>query len=908
MHFFQEKIMNNLFESLEQSELPYLSKAFAKFLSEQSKKESSVVLLAAAFVNYELSNGEVYLDLNAFFKAEEQFNEIDITPFKSYFDKDWQTAFSTSQVITTGEGNSPLVWDKTHHRLYLRRYWEYQKTVDDAIEKRIKSVREDLPDEITTQLNALFLPKKGETIQIPDWQKIACAIALCSKFSIITGGPGTGKTTTVTKLLALSVSLLQSEKEEKGDDSKPEILLAAPTGKAANRVSESIRKALVSLEIPEEIKALIPTKAKTIHRLLGSRVDTRLYKHNRQNKLNADIVIIDEASMVDLEMMAALLEALPENTQLILLGDKDQLSSVEPGYVFGNLCSGSENICYNDDTIAWIQKYAHENVISTEKEKSPINQQTTVLRHSYRFDKNSGIGKLAEIFNTDFKSAIETISKDDIFDKHDDLKKITNFKQLKAAVLFEKTEEKQPASYADYNKEIQNRGNYSTPDEWAENVLKAFDKFRILCAIHESPLGTDALNNKVQDWLFPDEKNTWFEGRPVMITKNDYSLGLMNGDIGIALKKEDNLKVAFLNNDDSPEKIRWFSTSRISDVQTAFALTVHKSQGSEFNHTLFVLPSPEVSVLSKELVYTAITRAISHFTLFDLKTSQGETMKNDSPTNENTDVSDDAWIDELLAWAYKNDISKEQLPSNKEDLLDLTELDLSNCELSTLPESIGNLTNLTELYLSNNQISTLPESIGNLTNLDVLYLGGNELSTLPESFGDLTDLTVLGLSSNEFSTLPDSIGKLTNLTELDLSNNQLETLPESIGNLTNLTELDLGVNQLSTLPESFGDLTDLQNLDLSNNKIDIDNIPSVVKRVLRSADVVGLKIPPLKTTLVWRESYTSIRGFSAELTEEEAELFEEDEERFFREVRYSRNQNLEWENDGDYDTYDFELE
>ena len=592
--------MNNLFNDLEKAGLPYLCKAFANFLYEQNNSEQPVVLLAGAFVSYQLNKGEVFLDLN-------KFNEINLTSLNFYFNEDWKTAFSTSKVITIGEGNSPLVWDKTHNRLYLRRYWEYQKTVNDAIEKRIELARTDLPDEITTQLEQFF----SASDITPYWQKIACAVALRSKFSIITGGPGTGKTTTVTKLLALSVLL---SRLEKGKEFKPEILLAAPTGKAANRVSESIKNALVKLKISEEIKALIPKKAKTIHRLLGSRFDTRLYKHNRQNPLIADIVIIDEASMIDLEMMAALLEALPENTQLILLGDKDQLSSVEPGYVFGNLCLGSENICYNDETIAWIQKYANETVESKAKEKSPINQQTTMLRHSHRFSLDSGIGQLANHVNSANENKL--FDTDVIFKNYTkDLKEITSFTELKNTVEGKNTELN---SYIDYKNEIQNRDDYSMPDEWAEKVLKAFDKFRILCAIHESELGTDALNNKVQDWLFPNEKNHWFEGRPIMITKNDYSLGLMNGDIGIALKIEDNLKVAFLNNDDSDKKIRWFSTSRISDVQTAFALTVHKSQGSEFNHTLFVLPSSEVNVLSKELYYTAITRAKDHFTLFNL--------------------------------------------------------------------------------------------------------------------------------------------------------------------------------------------------------------------------------------------------------------------------------------------------
>ncbi|MGB4499489.1 MAG: exodeoxyribonuclease V subunit alpha [Methylococcaceae bacterium] len=586
-------------DELNELQLPYLCKAFARFLNEQSKDEPCVVLLAAAFLSYELSRGEVYLDLKAFFETEEQFNDIDISSLKPYF-KNWEAAFSQSKkIMSSGEGNSPLVWDKENQRLYLRRYWTYQQTVDEAIAERLAPIRPELPAEITAQLHQLFPPSNIT----PDWQKIACAVALRSKFSIITGGPGTGKTTTLTKLLILLVSLMRLEKDK---NFKPKILLAAPTGKAANRVSESINNALEKLEtITPEIKALIPKKASTIHRLLGSSATSRLKKHNRHNPLIADIVIVDEASMIDLEMMAALFEALPENTQLILLGDKDQLSSVEPGYVFGNLCLDAEKDAYNQETLDWISKYTDEKIEPKPDYISAINQQTVMLKYSYRFNQDSGIGQLANFVNETYKDNM--FDTDAIFTNHPkDLHKINNFDELRTV---------SKANYGHYKNEIENPST-DNKDKWAKAVLNAFDEFRILCAVHESEFGTNALNDKVQDWLFPNTKSSfWFEGRPVMITKNDYNLGLMNGDVGIALKKDGNLQVAFFSNNDSDKKISWFSTSRISDFQTAFALTVHKSQGSEFEHTLFVLPSDDVKVLTKELYYTAITRAKSEFTL-----------------------------------------------------------------------------------------------------------------------------------------------------------------------------------------------------------------------------------------------------------------------------------------------------
>ncbi|HCT99112.1 MAG TPA: exodeoxyribonuclease V subunit alpha [Methylococcaceae bacterium] len=613
-----------LFEFLanlvERKALTHLNVAFAKFLHHEAPSASDSLLLLATLVSYRLNQGDVYLDVNALFAQPAQallpFEEVtdeDIAQLNTYLAiKNLNTLFAQSPLVSTGEGNSPLVWDAGNQRLYLRRYWRYQQTVDEKINMRVTFRAQALPEAIVERLKGLF----DKSSPYPNWQKVACALALRSRFCIITGGPGTGKTTTLTKLLALAIERHLIEHSAQS----PIILLAAPTGKAANRVNESIGRALTQLQstIPPEIAQYIPSKASTLHRLLGSRPDTRLYRYSANNRLIADIVIVDEASMVDLEMMAALLDALQDRTQLILLGDKDQLSSVEPGYVLGNLCAGAENKAYDESTLAWIKKYADVN-ITHHTQGSTVNQQTAMLLHSYRFVNTSGIGNLAHAVNT---GCVERAGK--IINNtqtYPDLRKIQNANQLREYVTTYNTS---LGSYQDYRVEIKNRPAESACiDKWALEVLKAFDRFQVLCATRQGVWGVEQVNACIEQWLFGAQP-TWYEGRPIMVTSNDYNLNLMNGDIGIALNNQDGrLQVAFI--DTTPQEnavaIRWVSPLRLAQVETAFAMTVHKSQGSEFSHVVLALPERENLVLTPKLLYTAITRAKENFTL--LESSEG---------------------------------------------------------------------------------------------------------------------------------------------------------------------------------------------------------------------------------------------------------------------------------------------
>ena len=624
----REQLLRIVSAWVERGWLRPLDRAFMLFLDELAPAPDALFLLAALLASHQLGRGHVCLDLAATLadpdetlslppegEAKDALGPLPSRILARRTLDDWRRRVAASPLVGGGPGESPLVLDG--NRLYLRRYWQYEQQVAQAISERLRQPVL-LAGDLRGPLDALF-PDQADANR-PDWQKIACALAARGAFTVITGGPGTGKTTTVVRLLAL----LQNAALQEGQ--KLRIRLAAPTGKAAARLTESIGLALTKL--PEAMRREIPAEAVTLHRLLGAKAGTRHLRHHAGNPLHADLVVIDEASMVDLEMMAALLNALPKQTRLVLLGDKDQLASVEAGAVLGDLCRDAGR--YPADTVAWISATTGEEVGAFQGDAGGLARQIALLRASHRFRADSGIGQLAWAVNA---GDVETTAQ--IWERQPPCRDIARVHlhgpddpRLGEFALEGGGGHFPGGSAVGYRHYLEvMRRQRPVPDavpeaygQWAQAVLDAFDQFQLLCALRRGLWGVDGLNRRIAEALHRaeliEQPRGWYEGRPVLVTRNDYGLGLMNGDTGVALRfiedGEAKLRVAFRQPD---RTIKQILPSRLADIETVYAMTVHKSQGSEFAHVGLVLPDKASPVLTRELVYTGISRARQWFSL-----------------------------------------------------------------------------------------------------------------------------------------------------------------------------------------------------------------------------------------------------------------------------------------------------
>ncbi|SEJ91379.1 exodeoxyribonuclease V subunit alpha [Paraburkholderia diazotrophica] len=658
----REQIGHLLADWVERGWLREVDAAFARFLAREVPRAHALLILAAALASHQLGRGHACLDLVATLRdpafalslppdgpstrADDDADENVLLPSQVLAGvtlERWQAALDDISLVGDSEGSTPLVLVGT--RLYLRRYWQYERNVCRAIRQRLEASVElagalDVGG-LRHALNTLFPSTETQRKAHADWQKLACALAARSAFSIVTGGPGTGKTTTVVKLLALLQSLSLT-----GEDGKPlRIRLAAPTGKAAARLNESIANAVERLPLDgfangEAIREAIPVAVTTLHRLLGTRPDTRRFRHHAGNPLALDVLVIDEGSMVDLEMMNAVLDALPARARLILLGDKDQLASVEAGAVLGELCRRAGNGHYTRATQTWLEEATGERIESrlVDDGGGALDQAIAMLRFSHRFSAESGIGQLAEAVNSG-----EPRNVADVWASHHaDLALLECAEKgdaaFKALVVDGQVsawmngqmsgETSARRGYRHYLQTLHegqpaHGSGQGAFDAWANDVLAAHGEFQLLCALRRGAWGVEGLNRRVarllQDEHLITATGEWYLGRPVLVTRNDYELGLMNGDIGItlALPEPDggwSLRVAFAASDGSG-RIKWALPSRMQAVETVFALTVHKSQGSEFTHAALVLPDTMSPVLTRELVYTGITRARRFLTI-----------------------------------------------------------------------------------------------------------------------------------------------------------------------------------------------------------------------------------------------------------------------------------------------------
>ncbi|OHV12367.1 exodeoxyribonuclease V subunit alpha [Kushneria phosphatilytica] len=591
----------------------------ARFLSEHEPTMSPLVRLSIALVSHQLGRGHVCLDLeqaltdaDAVLSLPPQERSVRAADGMGVIETPahvlarlgvssvglWTEQLAASPLIGDGRASTPLVLEQ--QRLYLYRFWRCECDVALQLGRRM-----NISDSLDI---ALLGPRLAELFQrnadhvTPDWQQLACALALYQRLTVISGGPGTGKTTTVTRLLALlQENALASEGQPLA------IRLVAPTGKAAARLTESIGRALERLTLAPEIRRSLPAEATTLHRLLGARSDSRHFRHDRQHPLSLDLLVVDEASMVDLELMAALLAALPDQARLILLGDKDQLASVEAGAVLGDLCQGAERVGYSDELMTYLQTMTGtclEREQPAASATDPMRDHVVVLRQSYRFEAGSGIGRLAECINAGDTAGVRRLWSAGYEDIAWQRLSGPGDRQLIGLIM---------EGYRNYLELMQQGGD---PLE----ILDALGRFQVLCALRRGPWGTEGLNERIAEAMEREgliaATSGWYAGRPVMITRNDPQLALYNGDIGITLpdsRAEGRLRVFFeVADDQKGRRARAVLPGRLDSVETAWAMTVHKSQGSEFERILFVLPDRPNPILTRELVYTAVTRARSH--------------------------------------------------------------------------------------------------------------------------------------------------------------------------------------------------------------------------------------------------------------------------------------------------------
>lgn len=617
-----------------------LDLALGRFLQELEPGTSPLVLLAGVLTSHQLGRGHICADIDNLLSAPDtalslppdgEFGEAlpdrPVELLQGLGRSEWLAALRASKLVSAGDPPAPLVLEPETTRLYLYRQWHYEVEVAERIGGRLTAVPVD-EKQLRQRLGELFDPVDVASVDKRlDWQQLACALVAGRRFGIITGGPGTGKTTTVMRLLALLQSLAR-------DDGRAlRIRLAAPTGKAAARLTESISGAVGSL--PEHLRAGIPLEVTTLHRLLGARPGTRRFVHNRDNPLHADLVVVDEASMIDLEMMHQLLAALPARARLVLLGDKDQLASVEAGSVLGDLCAGAELGGYTSETLALLQRQTGQDVAAWqaaegEASTQPLAQAIAMLRFSHRFGADSGIGALARAVNSGRPEAVSQVLSAGYADLGLTVLRGSEDRSLERLVLeggsqAPSAEGAAPQGYRHYLQQLADLRPVEpirdALDAWAFKVLGAFGRFQLLCALRRGPWGVEGLNERIAAALLKagliERDQGWYEGRPVLVTRNDYSLGLMNGDIGITLAVPDDqrgqtLRVVFPLADGT---LKWVLPSRLQAIETVYAMTVHKSQGSEFAHTALLLPPAINPVLTRELVYTGITRASRWFSL-----------------------------------------------------------------------------------------------------------------------------------------------------------------------------------------------------------------------------------------------------------------------------------------------------
>ncbi len=567
---------------------------FAAFIKDYSVKEEAAH--CAAVVSRELGMGHVCCDLN---------NETQLEPYTASgvlpdVHKMMINLSRESEVVGSPGDFTPLILDGS--RLYLHRYWRYEQRIVDYI---VTALQETIsPHTLDNQFIRELFPtgsdteKTGsDTKQRQQLQCAACVSAHSARFSVMSGGPGTGKTWTLVRILRSMVHHTPDIR----------IALAAPTGKAASRINETIRND-PGFRIPEV------GEAQTLHRLLAYGANRDGSGYNVDNPLPYDVVVIDEASMVDVAMMAQCVDALAPHAKLLLVGDRNQLASVEAGSILADICTALGPNCFThafeefcnsciDNPAAYIRSSCSHAQVGSQKSADRVIQ----LYRNYRFSLQSGIARVARLIAEGEEEAMESA--------------INIMQETESDCVFKETPDSVDAILAGENVVAKYEQFIHGRDP--SHVLRQMARFGILAPVKNGPFGVTAINRSVERMLASyygircDED--YYDHRPLLVTRNDYTLGLFNGDIGVILSSGEGGRphAYFLR---SPEGMMPVIPALLPhDIETVFAMTVHKSQGSEFDEVVLILPDRDTPVLTRELIYTAITRARKKVTIYGTK-------------------------------------------------------------------------------------------------------------------------------------------------------------------------------------------------------------------------------------------------------------------------------------------------
>lgn len=571
-----------------------LDRHFARLIERLSGGDDGLLAAAALLASSQTARGHVCADLSALAGksiaeslGEREFAGEDPSGLRFPEMNDWRRALHRSPAVGAPHEYRPLILDG-RDRLYLYRYWRYERDLIEIIHERTAVPREGVDLRLLKGGLARLFPDPSET---PDWRRLAALAAVTRRFTVISGGPGTGKTTAVAAILALCLEQARARK------TSFRAALAAPTGKAAARLQATIRSALPYLACDDEIKNSFPEEAFTVHRLLGAIAGSPYFRHDRDNPLPHDLVVIDESSMADLALMAKLARAVRSEASLLLIGDKDQLSSVEAGAVLGDICDIGTEHAFSKEFTALTSSAAGVDIAARAgAHGSGVGDSIMLLRKSYRFGASSGIGALAAAIREGRAArAREILEKGE----HPD---IAFFEVSDTHSVRERLSSILDGDYAAFLRA-------ADPEE----ALSLLNRAIVLCALRKGPFGVEGVNAFIEQCLTArgriSPEGRFYTGRPVMITRNDYEQRLYNGDTGIVRRDEaagGALRAFFPGEPGTPRSL---PPMRLPAHETMYAVSIHKSQGSEFDRVVIVLPPQAGPLLTRELLYTAVTRA-----------------------------------------------------------------------------------------------------------------------------------------------------------------------------------------------------------------------------------------------------------------------------------------------------------